>query len=150
MINSLLLRGECSSLQKCNRSSFICCPCVSINYKCPSIFHHCASIFSTRAHSPTQTFFVSNRQHPFNDRGFSLRSIEAPAVVLHHGNESLCNNERWLVTTHRMPGVTRVLTPAHAAQARDEREEESVGQWRQDRTLQARQCQCNMGMWRQC
>ena len=99
--------------------------------------------YSPHGHTVQHSHFLSatdNRQHPFNDRGFSLRSIEAPAVVLRHGNESLCNNERWLVTTHRMPGVTRGLTPAHAAQARDEREEESVGQWRQDRTLQARQC----------
>ena len=103
----------------------------------------CINILHTGTQSNTVIFCQQQTtEHPFNDRGFSLRSIEAPAVVLRHGNESLCNNERWLVTTHRMPGVTRGLTPAHAAQARDEREEESVGQWRQDRTLQARQCQC--------
>ena len=111
----------------------------------------CINILHTGTQSNSVIFCqqqLDNRQHSFNDRGFSLRSIEAPAVVLRHANESLCNNERWLVTTHRMPGVTRVLTPAHAAQARDEREEESVGQWRQDRTLQARQCQCVQTMLR--
>ena len=93
----------------------------------------CINILHTGTQSNTVIFCQQQTtEHPFNDRGFILRSIEAwPAVVLRHANEALCNNERWLVTTHLTsdawcyPGAD--TGPACTGHIGAEREEEGRG-----------------------
>ena len=96
---------ESSLLQQHQAALFICCPRVSINRVSINIPSLCIYILSTKP----KVIFCQQQQttdHPFNDCSFILRSIEAPVVTLRHANEADCDNERWPVTTHRMPGVT--------------------------------------------
>ena len=119
-------------------------PRVSINPVSINIPSLCIYILRTKH----KVIFCQQQQttdHPFNDCSFILRSIEAPVVTLRHANEADCDNERWLVTTHRMPGVTPGTGRCHMGPASERRAEESVGQWRQDRALQARRCQSYRG-----
>mgnify|MGYP001181946622 CR=1 FL=1 len=124
MINSLLRLAESHHCCSSTRLGFICCPCVSINRVSINIPSLCICILSTKH----KVIFCQQQQttdHPFNDCSFILRSIEAPVVTLRHANEADCDNERWLVTTHRMPGVTPG-TGRWAGRQREEQRSQSV------------------------